>query len=66
MKGPLCVVLRVSGLRGSPDDSWGDFSTKEYAECADRVGGEHADDGEGDGEILIQRTRVFCRQSGKM
>lgn len=32
-----------------PDDSWGNLSTNEDAQNADRVGGKHADDGEGEG-----------------
>lgn len=27
------------------------------------MGGKHADDGKGNGEILIQRTGAICRQS---
>lgn len=40
----------------TPDHSGCDLSTEEDAQVADCVGGEHADDGEGDGEVLIQRT----------
>lgn len=39
----------------TPDHSGCDLSTEEDAQVADCVGGEHADDGEGDGEVLIQR-----------
>ena len=39
---------------GLPDHSGGDLSTEEDAQVADCVGGEHADDGEGDGEVLFQ------------
>lgn len=41
---------------GSPDDSRCDLGAKEDAQVADCVGGEHSDDGEGDGEVFIQRT----------
>lgn len=37
-----------------PDDSGCDLSAEEDAQVADRVGGEHTDDGEGDGEVLVQ------------
>lgn len=40
----------------TPDHSGCDLSTEEDAQVADCVGGKHADDGEGDGELLIQRT----------
>lgn len=40
----------------TPDHSWCDLSTEEDAQVADSVGGEHANDGEGGGEVLIQRT----------
>lgn len=35
------------------DDSGCDLGTNEDAQNADRVGGKHADDGEGEGEVLI-------------
>lgn len=41
---------------GLPDHSGCDLSTEEDAQVADCLGREHADDGEGDGEVLIQRT----------
>lgn len=39
----------------TPDDSGGDLGAEEDAQVADGVGGEHANDGEGDGEVLVQR-----------
>lgn len=41
---------------GSPDDSRCDLGAEEDAQVADCVGGEHSDDGEGDGEVFIQCT----------
>ena len=38
---------------GLPDDSGCDLSTEKDAQVADCVGGEHADDGKCDGELLI-------------
>lgn len=49
----------------SPDDGGGDFGTEEDAQVADGVGGEHADDGEGNREVPIQRIRALCRGSKK-
>lgn len=40
----------------TPDHSGCDLSTEEDAQVADGVGGKHANDGEGNGEVLIQRT----------
>lgn len=40
---------------GLPDHSGCDLSTEEDAQVADGVGGKHANDGEGNGEVLIQR-----------
>lgn len=40
----------------TPDHSGCDLSAEEDAQVADCVGGKHADDGEGDREVLIQRT----------
>lgn len=59
---PLSGTLQWSGHSvwvGSPDDSGGDLSAEEDAQVADSVGGEHADDGEGDGEVLFQRIRAL-------
>ena len=59
---PVTVQSRCfSG--SSPDHSGSDLSTEEDAQVADCMGGEHADDGKGDGEVLIQRTWAICRQS---
>lgn len=38
----------------SPDHSGGDLGAEENAQVADGVGREHANDGEGDGEVPIQ------------
>lgn len=57
----VCGTVPVCSV-GLPDDSGCDLSTEEDAQVADCVGGKHADDGEGDGEVLIQRTWVICRQ----
>lgn len=46
----LCVSA------GLPNDSGCDLCTEEDAQVADCVGGKHADDGEGDREVLIQCT----------
>lgn len=51
----VCGTVPVCSV-GLPDDSGCDLSTEEDAQVADCVGGKHADDGEGDGEVLIQRT----------
>lgn len=40
----------------APDDSGGNLGAEEDAQVADGVGGEHANDGEGDGEVLVQRA----------
>lgn len=40
----------------TPDHSGCDLSTEEDAQVADGVGGKHANDGEGNGKVLIQRT----------
>lgn len=37
----------------TPDHSGCDLSTEKDAQVADCVGGEHADDGKGDGKVLI-------------
>lgn len=40
----------------APDDSGGNLRAEEDAQVADGVGGEHANDGEGNGEVLVQRA----------
>lgn len=64
-KAPLSVVLCVYDHPGSPDDSRGDFRTKEYAECADCVRGEHADDGKGHREFPVQAVSQNCPEEDK-
>lgn len=44
----------------TPDDSRSDFSTKEYAEGADGVRREHANDGEGHRELPVQSVSQNC------
>lgn len=46
----------------TPDHSGCDLSTEEDAQIADCVGGEHANDGEGHGEVLIQRIGAIYIQ----
>lgn len=48
-----CTIVCFYDHTDSPDHSWSDFSTKENAECADCVRGEHADDGEGHREFPV-------------
>lgn len=40
----------------TPDHSGSDLGTEEDAQVADCMGGEHTNDGEGDGEVLIHGT----------
>lgn len=55
MKRPkTSTSSRLYGQPGSPDNGWSDLSAEENAECADCVRGEHADDGEGHGELPVQ------------
>lgn len=49
-----CIILCLYDHTDSPDHSRSDFSTKENAECADCVRGEHANDGEGHRELPVQ------------
>lgn len=44
---------------GSPYHSGCDLCAEKDAQVADGVGGEHADDGEGNGEVPIQRIRAL-------
>ena len=48
--------------QGSPDDRRSDFSTEEYAEGADCMRREHADDGEGHRELPVQRVSQNYRR----
>lgn len=41
------------GSGGSPDDGGCDLGTNEDTQNADGVGGKHADDGEGEGQVLV-------------
>lgn len=55
-----CIILCLYDHPGSPDNSRSDFSTKENAECADCVRGEHANDGEGHREFPVQSVSQNC------
>lgn len=65
LEGSPKYCVCVYDQPGSPDDSRSDFSTKEYAECADSVRGEHADDGEGHREFPVQRVTQNCPEEDK-
>lgn len=47
-------TLMVQFFEWIPDHSGGDLGAEENAQVADGVGREHANDGEGDGEVPIQ------------
>lgn len=65
-KAPRSVVFHVYDRPGSPDDSRSNFSTKEYAECADCMRGEHADDGESHREFPVQGIAQNWREEEKI
>lgn len=52
-------MLMVQSKSCLPDHSGRDLSTEENAQVADCVGGEHTDDGKGDGEVFIQGIGAF-------
>lgn len=61
----MCTISCLYDHPGSPDNSWSDFSTKENAEYADCVRGEHADDGEGHREFPVQSVSQNCPREDK-
>ena len=48
----------------APDDRGGDLCTEEHAEAPHCVGGEHAHDGEGDGELVLDAVAHSWGRAG--